>query len=189
MSRPSTEKNARYESLKKMIQENTFMTDEELAEHFAVSVPTIRLDRGVLKIPELRKRVKDLAETNVKKVKSIIAVDIPGELIALDLNQSGTLSFETNAKMAFTHSNVVKGQYVYSMAESLAIAVIDAEVALVGVANIKYVHPVMSGDRLVAQAQVKRIKGNSYIVWVLVYANKKEVFRGKFILVSIETKE
>ena len=31
-----------------------------------------------------------------------------------------------------------QGHYIYSFAESLAIAVIDAEVALVGVANIKY---------------------------------------------------
>ncbi len=189
MSRPATAKLARHESLKNLISENLFMTDEELADYFSVSVPTIRLDRADLQIPELRRRVKDVAESNVKKVKSIIAVDIPGELVEIELNKSGTLAFETNSKMAFTHSKVVRGQYVYSMAEALAIAVIDAEVALVGVANIKYKHPVKAGDRLIAKAQVKRIKGNSFIVWVMVFAKSTEVFRGKFILVAIETKE
>lgn len=185
MSRPSSAKIARQESLKKMLIDNLFLTDEELAEFFSVSIPTIRLDRGFLKIPELRIRVKDVAENNVKKVKSIIAVDIPGELIEIELNKSGTLLFETNSKMVFTHSQVVRGQYVYSMAEALAIAVIDAEVALVGVANIKYMQPVIANTRLLAKAEVKRIKGNSYIVWVKIFVKKAEVFRGKFILVSV----
>jgi len=188
MSRPSFNKIARHESLRKLLSENLFMTDEDLADYFSVSVPTIRLDRGELNIPELRIRVKDVAETNVKKVKSIIAVDIPGELIEFELNKSGTLSFETNSKMVFTHSQVVRGQYVYSMAEALAIAVIDAEIALVGVANIKYKQPVIMNNRLLAKAEVKRIKGNSYIVWVKVFVKTTEVFRGKFILISIDRK-
>jgi len=185
MSRPSFGKIARQESLKKMLGENYFMTDEELAGYFSVSVPSIRLDRSEMNIPELRKRVKNVAETNIKKVKSIIAVDIPGELINIELNSGGTLVLETNSKMVFTHSEIVRGQYIYSMAEALAIAVIDAEVALVGVANIKYKQPVKMGDRLVAKAEVKRIKGNNYIVWVKIYVKEIEVFRGKFILVSI----
>ena len=185
MSRPSTVKIARQESLKKMLADNLFLTDEELAECFSVSIPTIRLDRGFLKIPELRMRVKDVAKNNVKKVKSIIAVDIPGELIQIELNKSGVLLFETNTKMAFTHSQVVRGQYVYSMAESLAIAVIDAKVALVGVANIKYKKPVIANTKLLAKAEVKRIKGNSYIVWVKIFVGTEEVFRGKFILVAV----
>ena len=188
MSRPATAKIARHKSLKEMIDENLFMTDEELAEYFSVSVPTIRLDRSDLDIPELRKRVKDVAQDNVKKVRSLIAVDLPGELLEIDLNKSGALALETNQRMTFTHSDVVRGQYVYSMAEALAIAVIDSEVALVGVANIKYKHPIHSGEILLAKAEVKRIKGNNYIVWVKVFSKKIEVFKGKFILVSIESK-
>jgi len=44
------------------IKQNPFVTDEELAQRFNVSIPTIRLDRAALKIPELRKRVKQVAE-------------------------------------------------------------------------------------------------------------------------------
>ena len=66
------------------------------------------------------------------------------------------------------------------------IAVIDAQVALVGVANIKYKTPVYAGSKLVAKAEVKKAKDNKYIVWVKISAKQVENFRGKFILVSLE---
>ena len=46
------------------LKNDPFLTDEELAEIFLVSVPTIRLDRLELGIPELRERIKDVAENN-----------------------------------------------------------------------------------------------------------------------------
>jgi len=45
---------------------------------------------------------------------------------------------------------------------------------------------VYSGSRLVAKASVKHVRGNSYIVWVKIYEKQVEVFRGKFILVSLD---
>lgn len=83
-------------------------------------------------------------------------------------------------------TRIVQGHYIYSLAESLAIAVIDAQVALVGVANIKYKVPVYAGSKLVAKAEVKKSKDNKFIVWVKITEKNVEVFRGKFILVSLE---
>jgi acyl-coenzyme A thioesterase PaaI-like protein len=88
--------------------------------------------------------------------------------------------------MAFERTKIIRGHYIYSLAESLAIAVIDADVALVGVANIKYKTPVYSGSKLLAKAEVKKVKDNKFIVWVNILHKQVEVFRGKFILVSLE---
>jgi len=88
--------------------------------------------------------------------------------------------------MVFEKTRIVQGHYIYSLAESLAIAVIDAQVALVGVANIKYKVPVYAGSKLVAKAEVKKSKDNKFIVWVKITEKNVEVFRGKFILVSLE---
>ena len=51
----------RHELLKKRIEENPFINDEELAEAFEVSIATVRLDRMALGIPELRIRIKQRA--------------------------------------------------------------------------------------------------------------------------------
>jgi len=54
------------------------------------------------------------------------------------------------------------------------------------VANIKYKTPVYAGSKLVAKAEVKKVKDNKYIVWVKISEKQVENFRGKFILVSLE---
>ena len=93
---------------------------------------------------------------------------------------------ETNNTMAFEKTHIVRGHYIYSLAETLAIAVIDAQVALVGIANIKYKIPVYSGAKLVAKAEVRESRKNRHIVWVKIFEKNIEVFRGKFILVTID---
>ena len=186
MGRSSSPKKERQGTLKERIKEDPFLTDEELAEIFSVSVPTVRLDRLELGIPELRERIKSVAEKNYSKVKTLDSEEIVGELIELNLNQGGISVLEASEEMSFEKTKIVRGHYIYSLAESLAIAVIDTHVALVGIANIKYTTPVYAGSKLVAKAEVRRIKENSYIVWVRIQEKQKEVFRGKFILVSLE---
>lgn len=179
-------KKERQAVLLEKIQQDPFLTDEELSEMFSVSIPTIRLDRLELGIPELRERIKNVAEKNHSKVKSLRSKDIVGELVDISLGQGGISILETNENMAFEKTRIIQGHYIYSLAESLAIAVIDAHVALVGVANIKYKTPVYSGSKLIAKAEVKKAKDNKYIVWVKILERQVEVFRGKFILVSLE---
>lgn len=186
MSRSSLYKKERQKILIDKITSDPFLTDDDLAEMFSVSVPTIRLDRLELGIPELRERIKAVAENNHRKVKSLQSKEIIGELIDISLGKEGVSILETDDSMAFEKTKIIRGHFIYSLAESLAIAVIDASVALVGVANIKYKTAVYSGSRLVAKASVKHVRGNSYIVWVKIYEKQVEVFRGKFILVSLD---
>ncbi|MGE5614219.1 MAG: transcription factor FapR [Bacillota bacterium] len=189
MSRSSLLKKERQQILSDKIREDPFLTDEELSEMFSVSVPTIRLDRLEMGIPELRERIKNVAELNYRKVKSLKSGEIVGELIDLDLGKHAVSLLETEESMAFEKTKIIRGHFIYSLAESLAIAVIDAQVALVGVANIKYKIPVYAGSRLVAKAEVKKVKGANYIVWVKIYEKQVEIFRGKFILVSLEIQQ
>lgn len=172
--------------LQEQLQQDPFLTDEELAELFKVSIPTIRLDRLELGIPELRERLKNVAANNYNKVKSIHIKEIVGELVDINPGSSGISILETEDSMVFEKTRIVRGSFIYSFAETLAIAVIDAQVALIGVANIKYKSPVYSGSKLIAKAEVIRIKDNKYIVWVKIKEKQIEVFRGKFILVSLD---
>lgn len=186
MSRSSLLKKERQRILSEKIKGDPFLTDEELSDIFSVSVPTIRLDRLEMGIPELRERIKNVAEKNYGKVKSLQSKEIVGELIDINLGRYAVSVLETDESMVFEKSRIVRGHFIYSMAESIAIAVIDADVALVGVASIKYKTPVYSGCKLVARAEVKHIRSNNYIVWVKIFEKQVEMFRGKFILVSLE---
>lgn len=185
MSRKKMKKQMRQAELLKKLENDPFVTDEELCEYFHVSIQTIRLDRLELGIPELRERIKQVADRNYSKVKSLGKGEIVGEIIDLNLNESGISILETTEDMAFTKTKIVRGHHIFAMAESLAMAVIDADVALTGVANMKYRVPVFAGDKLIAKAEVVRIRANKYFVHVKIYVKQEQVFRGKFILVSI----
>ena len=185
MTKASKNKKIRHDKLLKIIETEPFLTDEEISKRLDVSIPTVRLDRLELGIRELRERIKEMARRTQEKVRSLAGRDIVGELLDLDLNERGVAVFETTKDMTFERSDIIRGHFIYAFAESTAISVINADVALVGVANIKYKVPVNYGDKLVAKADVKRIRTNNFVVWVIVYRNRKEVFRGKFILITV----
>ena len=186
MSKRPLPKRERQSQLIEKLKEDPFITDEELSEDFNVSIQTIRLDRLELGIPELRERIKTVASENYSKIKTIGAREIIGDIVDIELGKSGISILETTNDMVFEKTQIVRGHYIFAQAESLAIAVIDAKVALTGVANIKYKTPIYAGDKLVAKAHVNRIRGNKYFVWVFIKVRQEEAFRGKFILVSID---
>ena len=177
-------KKERQQLLLEKVKEKPFLTDEELAKALGVSVQTIRLDRLELGIPELRGRIRKMAETAQNKVKSIQSGEVVGELIDLELGHSGISLLRVTEDMVFAKTQIAKGHYMFSQANSLALAIIDAPMAVTGVANVKYKVPVHVGEKLIAKAEIVRVRGNKYFVWVKTRNDTQEVFRAKFIMVS-----
>lgn len=186
MTKRGLSKAERQKALKQILNDDPFLNDEELAERFQVSIQTIRLDRMELKVPELRERIRNVAKQNYSKLKSIDVKEIVGEIVDLELDRRGISILEATQDMTFGKTGVIRGDIIFAQANSLAIAVIDANVALTGVANIKYKLPVYAGQKLVAKAEVTRVRGNKKFVFVRITVKQQEVFRGKFILVSLD---
>ena len=178
----------RHKILQQTIESKPFLTDEELARQLSVSVQTIRLDRAALNIPELRQRTKLMAEQSGNKTKALETNEVVGDLIDLELGKSGISVLEITPDMVFERTRIARGHYEYSQANSLALSVIDAPQALTGVANVKYKVPVTVGEKLIAKAEVVKQRGNKFFVWVKIRNAEQEVFRAKFIMVTLEQK-
>lgn len=88
MGRDPKAKKERQNKLIDKLKEDPFLTDEDLAEQLSVSVPTIRLDRLELGVPELRQRVRDMASKNHDRVRSLSSEDIIGEIVELNLGRT-----------------------------------------------------------------------------------------------------
>ena len=172
----------------KLLEDNPFCTDEQLAQLLGVSVQTIRLDRVALKIPELRARTRNMAESAQTKVRAIDKKDIIGELLDLELNKSAISTLKITPDMVLERTGIARGYYMFSMANTLALAVVDAEYALTAVANVKYKIPVSAGATLVAKAVVTHHRMDKYYIFVSIKNDSKEVFRAKFIIVSLGDK-
>lgn len=171
------------------MEQDPFKRDEELAKLFNVSVQTIRLDRLELGIPELRERLKTMAEQSHDKVRSLQITEVIGEIIDLQLDREGISVLEITEEQAFSKTKLARGHHIFAQANSLAIAVINEEVALTYKADIRFVRPVHIGEKLVAKARVKPSAGdtNKGKVEVRTYVGEELVFRGVFHVYRVPT--
>lgn len=176
-------KKERQQMLKETIKENPFITDEDLADKFHVSVQTIRLDRLELSIPELRERIKYVAEKKFEdEVRSLPIEEIIGEIIDIELDQSAISILDVKAEHVFVRNKIARGHHLFAQANSLAVAVINDELALTAKANIQFKRSVKQGERVIAKAKVLKIDDGlgRTIVEVMSYVNNELVFKGEF---------
>ncbi|MBU8877795.1 transcription factor FapR [Bacillus sp. FJAT-29790] len=176
-------KKERQALLKETIKENPFITDEDLAEKFLVSVQTIRLDRLELSIPELRERIKHVAEKKFdNEVRSLPIEEIIGEIIDIELDKTAISILDIKEEHVFKRNQIARGHHLFAQANSLAVALINDELALTAKANIKFTSSVKENERVIAKAKVVQMdtdKGRT-IVEVASFVNNELVFKGEF---------
>ena len=180
-------KQERQKQLQEKLNITPFLTDEELATHFGVSVPTIRLDRLELGIPELRERIRVMATGQSHEMAEHVSYEVVGELIDVTEGHQALSMLRTTADME-DQFGYVEPQYLYAQADSLAKAVLGVPVAVIGVGNIKYKSPVKANCNLIAKASVMRRRGDKYFIWVTIKDKLNEVFRAKMIMEPIENR-
>lgn len=181
-------KSERQKSLTNYLESNPFYTDEEMAKIFAVSIQTIRLDRLELGIPELRERLKNVAERSYSKVKSLSGQEIVGELIDLELEKTGLSLLVISDDIVFQKTKIARGHHLFAQANSLAIALVNAPQALTGKAEIIYKRPVYLGEKVVAKASVKSKKGHKFEINVVSKSGNDIVFEGEFLVFAVDNK-
>lgn len=177
----------RQKELVDMLNNDPFYTDEELANIFEVSIQTIRLDRMSLNIPELRERVKSIAEAETLKVKTLGMKEITGEIIDLSVGDVGISILEITEDMIYSKTNTLRDTYIFSMAHSLAMAIIDAPKVIMRSANTKCLKLIQQKDRLIAKAELCEDIDKKYFINVTVNNRAQEcIFTGEFVFEEIE---
>ncbi|MBB6449335.1 acyl-coenzyme A thioesterase PaaI-like protein [Geomicrobium halophilum] len=175
-------KQKRKQDLVETIENNPFITDEALAKRFSVSVQTIRLDRSELGIPELRTRIKQVAETNHDDVKALTNEEIIGEIIDLQLDETAISILDIHEDQVFTRSGIARGHHLFAQANSLAVAIINDEFAVTGRANVRFMRQVQAGERVVAKASVTKKSDDWPVITVNSYVDQALVFKGEFVM-------
>ena len=180
-------KKDRQDRLLQIIEENPFITDEELAKMFQVSIQTIRLDRLGKNIPEARERIKKVASQTLEtSIKSLQIEEVIGEILDISMNKKGISILEIENEHVFSRNKVARGHHLFAQANSLCVAVIDAPIVVTRKANVQYLQPVILGQRVVAKANVQQLdneKGRS-IILVESFVGNDLVFSGEFEMVK-----
>lgn len=184
-------KTERQQLLQETIDHTPFITDEDLAKKFQVSIQTIRLDRLELAIPELRERIKHMAKNQWNEtVKSITLDEVIGDIIDLELDKRAISIMNVQAEQVFSRNKIARGHHLFAQANSLAVAVIDDDLALTKRAILDFQRQVKQGEQVVAKAEVihQDTNGNTEVV-VKSYVQNELVFQGTFIMYRSKRKE
>ncbi|MFB5660603.1 transcription factor FapR [Alteribacillus sp. HJP-4] len=175
-------KKERQQLLKDTIAADPFITDESLAKSFQVSVQTIRLDRLELSIPELRERIKHVAREHLDEVKALTPEEVIGEIIDLRLDEEAISILDINEDHVFERTGIARGHYLFAQANSLAVAIINDELALTTKATVFFSRQVKAGERVIAKAVVNQARSKKTTVEVTSRVNREIVFRGEFVM-------
>ena len=147
-------KDERRIAIQNAIDANSFITDNELCEKFGVSIQTIRLDRTHLNIPELRKRIKLVAEQNYGQIRSIEANEIIGDLIQVEPDIEAQSLIEITEDTVFTKTQIARGHILFAQANSLCVALIHNPTVLTHESQVEFIEKVKLNDTVRAKAQV-----------------------------------
>jgi acyl-coenzyme A thioesterase PaaI-like protein len=147
-------KSERRMELVRVLSEDPFATDDQLAARFHVSIATIRLDRQAMNIPEARERIRRVAANRRDDVRALLQQEVIGELVDLQLNRMAVSRLRVEAEHVFSRTGIVRGHYLFAQVNSLATAVMDADVALTARTDLRFYRPVKLGEVLRARVDV-----------------------------------
>ncbi|MEB6569606.1 transcription factor FapR [Staphylococcus auricularis] len=173
-------KQDRQAAIEKEIEANPFITDNELSQRFHVSIQTIRLDRSQLNIPELRTRIKMVAQQNHERIQSIEANEISGYVIDIVPNETATSVIQINEDSVFTRNQIARGHVLFAQANSLCVALIHKPVVLTRESRVKFVKQVKLHDNVHAKARVLEVNEKYFYIEVKSYVQQTQVFEGTF---------
>lgn len=175
----------RQRRLVRFLESDPFLTDEDLSQILRVSVQTIRLDRFELKIPEFKERVLTVAKNPGLSPRTLTGGELVGEMVDLEVGSSGISILTVTPEMTLSKTRYIRGHHLFAQANSLAVAAIDAEMALTGIARVTFKRPVSCGEKVLAKALIRLKKGNKYMVKVTSYVKDEIVFVGRFLIFAV----
>ena len=108
--------------------------------------------------------------------------EVIGEIIDIELDKSAISIFDVKEEHVFKRNRIARGHHLFAQANSLAVAVINDELALTAKANIHFIRPVKEGERVIAKAKVRKTDDETdrTIVEVHSYVGQELVFKGEF---------
>ena len=132
--------------------------------------------------------LKSVAAHNFgEEVKSLPLDEVIGEIIDIDLDKQAISIFDITQEHVFARNGIARGHHLFAQANSLAVAVINDELALTRKSTITFVKPVKAGDRVIAKAIVlsKDTEKNSTLIEVTSKVENETVFIGQFSMYRV----
>lgn len=87
-------------------------------------------------------------------MRSLQQSEVIGDVVELQLNRSASSMLQVAAVHVFSRTGIVRGHILFAQVNSLAIAMIDADLALTAKSELRYYRPVHLGETVWARADI-----------------------------------
>jgi uncharacterized protein (TIGR00369 family) len=93
------------------------------------------------------------------------------------------LAMEATAEMAADSRGLVHGGFTFGLADHAAMLAVNEPTVVLASAQVKFLGPVVTGDRVEAEASVERSEGRKRWVAVVVRRDGTPVLEGEFLAI------
>ena len=93
----------------------------------------------------------------------------------------------TRENMAADGYGLVHGGFIFGLADYGAMIAVNHPNVVLGGADVKFLKPVKVGEKVIATAEVKSVKGKKHVVEVYVERESAKVFEGSFICFVLDS--
>ncbi len=96
------------------------------------------------------------------------------------------VEFVATAQMTVDDSGLVHGGFVFGLADYAAMIAVNHPNVVLGAADVKFLKPIIQGDKIVAEARVEEIQGKKHWVAVSVHKRNDIIFQGMFTCFALK---
>src|SRR5699024_390408 len=127
-------------------------------------------------------RIKSVAADQWNEtIRSLQIDEVIGEIIDLELDKRAISILDITGELVFSRNKIARGHHLFAQANSLAVAVINDELALTAKSEIKFTRQVKAGERVIAKAIVEDVDAKGMtVVRVDSFVDNEKVFTGLF---------
>ena len=109
-----------------------------------------------------------------------------GKTEIIETGRYSEISLTINEEMVVDDKGLGHGGFTFGLADYASMVAVNHPYVVLVSSNVKFLKPVVRGDRLRAKAQVVEIEGRNLKVWCEVLnQNAESVFQGEFFCISI----
>lgn len=109
----------------------------------------------------------------------VLDPDLCGRLVSVARNRA-VVEFHASQVMAADERGLVHGGFLFGLADHAAMLAVNVPTVVLGSADVRFMKPVVVGDSLLAEAQVKGSDGRKRTVEVVVRKGTEPVMSGTF---------
>jgi uncharacterized protein (TIGR00369 family) len=122
------------------------------------------------------------ADAHIQKTHLAISEELVGTIEALETGKSARVSLTTLPRMKADEQGLIHGGFTFGLADYAAMVAVNEPSVVLLSSSVKFLKPVIIGDRLTALARIQLIEGRKQKVWCDVFnQDQQKVLEGEFL--------